>query len=148
MSKGSEPGVGGLTKYVDTESLRRAIERMDGAALETLYTDAATICVLDGNTPHSKSHHVSGRLAIRVYWERLFSDMTDIEVPVCIAEGEYIAYQLNGRRKDRSRVYSMSLIGLDRGLIEAETVVRAGDKPAEVNAPHMVAVHSSNQSGP
>jgi ketosteroid isomerase-like protein len=115
------------TTTFDVDALARAIEGRDAEAQIAMFTDDAVITTIDHEHPPSAPDVVSGREAIAAQLRDVCSrDMTH-EVPDAVLAGDTLAYRIDCRYADGTRVACHATARLRDGRIAAQHGVQAWD---------------------
>jgi ketosteroid isomerase-like protein len=99
-------------------AIKHAIETRNANMLSKLYTDDATLRVIDYNNPPSKPHEVRGRNAITTFWDDICGRAMTHKIDINATEGDRLTFSQSctypggqgvlrcsgrtGRRKDRT----------------------------------------------
>ncbi len=113
---------------VTGEAIKRAIEGRDGRMLASFYADGAVTRIIDSNNPPSKPREVKGRGAIGSFWDDICSRTMTHRVDVTMVDGDRMAFTQACTYPNGAKVFCISLIRLEAGLIVEQTVVQAWDE--------------------
>jgi ketosteroid isomerase-like protein len=112
----------------DTGALKQAIEDRDAGAQLAMFADDAEVTTVDKENPPSNPQRIRGRAAIGEFLEDVFGrDMTH-SVSGLVAEGDEVAYTINCRYPDGSRVVCMAALELRDGRIARQTGLQVWDE--------------------
>ena len=109
-------------------AIKHAIEGRDGTALASFYADHATTRVIDRNNPPSRPREIRGRGAIATFWDDICSRTMTHKVDITIADGDQMAFTQACTYPDGAKVFCISMLRLENGLIVDQTVVQAWDE--------------------
>jgi ketosteroid isomerase-like protein len=116
------------SQQLDLDALRRAIESRDAAAQVAMFADDAEMVVVDKDHPPSAPQRLAGIDAIRTAVEDVCArDMTH-EVTRLIASPDGVAYSLQCRYPDGTRVYCATLLETRDGKIVRQEGAQAWDE--------------------
>lgn len=109
------------------ETLRRAVELRDAAALKSMYAENAVLTIIDSMNPPSRPRVLTGAKDIGAYLDDVYGrDMTHT-VDAGLISDHQLAMVKGCRYPDGTRVIASSLAELnDHGIIR-ETMVQAWD---------------------
>ncbi len=116
------------TAPVTSAAIKQAIETRDGRKLASFYADHAVTRVIDRNNPPSRPREIRGKAAITAFWEDICGRAITHRVETSIAEGGKLAFTQACTYPDGARVFCMSVVGLEDGLIADQTIVQAWDE--------------------
>lgn len=111
----------------DSSRLRGGIEGRDADALLGLYTDDATIEIVDANAPPSRPLVLEGREAIAAHLRDVYGREMTHEVAAVVGDEDGIGYTVRCAYPDGTRVLCSAVSELRDGRIARETVVQAWD---------------------
>jgi ketosteroid isomerase-like protein len=117
-----------IRDLVTGTAIKHAIEGRDGAALAAFYADHAVARVIDRNNPPSRPREIRGRGAIGTFWDDICGRTMTHKVDVTIADGEQMAFTQACTFPDGAKVFCMSMLRLEKGLIVDQTIVQAWDE--------------------
>jgi ketosteroid isomerase-like protein len=125
------PQSGGMTiiptSSIDAGALRRAFSQRDVEALLALYTDDATVEVVDHLNQPSAPRRISGREQLRAHLEDVFArDMTHA-VDIVASAPDAVGYVLRCTYADGTKVVCAATAELRDGRIAREVGVQAWD---------------------
>ena len=109
-------------------TIKRAIETRDAKMLAKLYTDDATLRVIDRNNPPSKPREVRGRSAITTFWDDICSRAMTHEIDVNATEGDRLTFSQSCTYPGGAKVFCVALVELAGGKIARQTIVQAWDE--------------------
>lgn len=116
------------TRAVTGPAIKHAIEARDGRELASFYADNAVTRIIDRNNPPSKPREIKGRGAISSFWDDICGRTMTHRVDVTLADGDQMAFTQACTYPDGAKVYCMSVLKLENGLIVDQTVVQAWDE--------------------
>ncbi len=116
------------TVPVTGAAIKSAIEGRDGRMLARFYADNAVTRIVDRNNPPSKPREIKGRGAIATFWDDICSRAMTHKVDVTLSDGNQMAFTQACLYPDGARVFCISLLKLEEGLIVDQTVVQAWDE--------------------
>jgi ketosteroid isomerase-like protein len=109
-------------------AIKYAIEARDARMLSKLYTDDATLRVIDRNNPPSKPREVRGRNAISTFWDDICSRAMVHQVDINATEGDRLTFSQSCVYPGGAKVFCVALVELDGGKIAHQTIVQAWDE--------------------
>jgi ketosteroid isomerase-like protein len=110
------------------ETLRKATEGRDTAALTALYADNAEMTVMDQIHQPTSPLVLRGKEAIRAYWADIFGrDMTH-HVEQVVSDGSTLAFSLACQYKNGGRVHCIAVSDLQGGKIARQVGVQTWDE--------------------
>ncbi len=111
----------------DAQALKRAIEERNAAAQVELFTDDATVEVVDSLNPPSKPLVIQGREQIGDFLADVASrDMTH-EVGGIVVDGDRLSYTIDCTYPDGNKVLCMTTAELRDGRIARQRGLQAWD---------------------
>ncbi|WP_217912820.1 nuclear transport factor 2 family protein [Miltoncostaea marina] len=111
------------------ETIRRAVEGRDAAALAGLYAEDASVTVVDRSTPPSSPRRIHGREEIAAYLADVCSREMSHEVRDYVEGDGRLAHTEHCRYPDGTRVLCMTVADLDADRrIARQTIVQAWDE--------------------
>ncbi|HLS67729.1 MAG TPA: nuclear transport factor 2 family protein [Kiloniellales bacterium] len=116
------------SRPVSVQAIKDAIESRDGRALASFYADHAITRVIDRNNPPSRPREIKGKAAITAFWDDICGRALTHRVDASLADGEHIAFTQACSYPDGARVFCMSVVQLQEGLIAEQTIVQAWDE--------------------
>jgi hypothetical protein len=117
-----------MSKPFDVRELARALEHAQADVLRDLYTDDATMKIVDRDRPPSKPMVVEGRENIAAFWRDVCSrDMTHKVTNVIAGEGG-VSFVEECLYPDGCRVMSAMTCKLRDGRISEHITVQAWDE--------------------
>jgi|SRR5690625_386978 len=116
------------TRPVSARAIKDAIEARDGRTLASFYADHAITRVIDRNNPPSRPREIKGKAAITAFWDDICGRAMTHRVDVSLAEGEHLAFTQACSYPDGARVFCMSVLALQNGLIAEQTIIQAWDE--------------------
>ena len=115
------------TNILDT--IRAATEKRDAAALAALYSDDATVTVVDRTTPPSAPHVLHGHAEVTAYLRDSCDREMAHEVRDTVLGNGRLAFATHCRYPDGTRVLCATIADLDDdGRISRQTIVQAWDE--------------------
>ena len=117
-----------VTGAVTGAAIKQAIETRDGRMLAGFYADHALTRVIDRNNPPSRPREIKGKAAITAFWDDICGRAMTHRVDVSIAEGDRLAFTQACTYPDGARVFCVSVVALEGGLIADQTIVQAWDE--------------------
>jgi ketosteroid isomerase-like protein len=112
----------------DPQALKRSIEERDASAQVALFSDDASVEVVDKQNPPSKPLVLNDRDAIRSFLEDIAGrDMTH-SVSGLVVEGDKAAYVIDCQYPDGSKVQCFATLELRDGQIARMRGVQAWDE--------------------
>ncbi|MCH0566520.1 MULTISPECIES: nuclear transport factor 2 family protein [unclassified Streptomyces] len=112
----------------DTETLRRGVEGQTAATLVSLYTDDATLRIVNRNSQPSHPRVLQGRGEIAELLEDVYGRDMKHTFEGCVIQGDHAAYSESCRYSDGTRVLSESMITLRDGKISEQIMIEAWDE--------------------
>lgn len=116
------------TAPVTGSTLKQAIETRDGRALAGFYADHAVTRVIDRNNPPSRPREIKGKAAITAFWDDICGRAITHRVDTSIAADGKLAFTQACTYPDGARVFCISVVTLEDGLIADQTIVQAWDE--------------------
>src|ERR1700730_15123776 len=116
------------TTPVTGAAIRQAIEGRDGRMLAGFYTDDAVVRVIDRNNPPSKPRVIKGKAAINMFCDDVCSRAMTHKVEMAIADGNRLAFTHAFSYPDGAKVFCLSVLELQDGMIAHQTAVQAWDE--------------------
>jgi ketosteroid isomerase-like protein len=111
----------------DADALRRAFTDRDAGSLSALYTDDATLEIVDAEHTPSRPQRVHGREAIDAHLAELFArDMTHTVEGVVIGD-DALGYSIRCAYPDGTRVLCVATAQLRDGRIASQVAAQAWD---------------------
>ena len=109
-------------------AIKQAIEGRNGRMLASFYGDGAVVRVIDRNNPPSKPREIRGKAAIDTFWGDICSRAMTHQVESTVAEGNRLAFTQACTYPDGAKVFCLSILELEGGLIADQTLVQAWDE--------------------
>jgi hypothetical protein len=116
-----------ITDTTQLDTLTRAIEARDADAIAALYTEGATVTLLDRDNPPSSPRVMSGREAVRAYFRDVCGRNIEHEVRDGVIDEHGVAFTQHCRYPDGGRVVCSAVGVLEDGLIVRQTIVQTWD---------------------
>jgi hypothetical protein len=111
----------------DADGLRRAFSDRDARVLSALYTDDATLEIVDAEHTPSRPQRVQGRDAIAAHFTELFArDMTHSVDAVVIGD-DALGYSIRCAYPDGTRVLCVATAKLRDARIVSQVAAQAWD---------------------
>ena len=117
-----------MSKSFDVHHLARALEQSQAGVLRDLYTDDATMKIVDRDRPPSKPMIIEGQEKIAEFWRDVCSrDMTHKVTNIIAGEGG-VSFVEECLYPDGCRVMSAMTLKLRDGRISEHITVQAWDE--------------------
>ena len=117
-----------MSKPFDVRELARALEQSQADVLRDLYTDDATMKIIDRDRPPSKPMIIEGQEKIAEFWRDVCSrDMTHKVTNIIAGEGG-VSFVEECLYPDGCRVMSAMTLKLRDGRISEHITVQAWDE--------------------
>jgi len=110
------------------ESLRRALERSDPAALAELYADDAEMVIVDRDRPPGAPLRLTGKTAIDAFWRDVCSREMTHRVGHEVVGPDRVAFVEECAYPDGCNVLSAMTLDLRNGRIVRHLTIQAWDE--------------------
>ncbi|MCK1820017.1 nuclear transport factor 2 family protein [Streptomyces sp. XM83C] len=112
----------------DTETLRRGVEGETPDTLVSLYTDDATLRIVNRNSQPSHPQELRGRSEIAAMIQDVYSREMTHHLEGCVVQGDHAAFCESCEYPDGTRVLSESMVTLKDGKISEQIMIEAWDE--------------------
>lgn len=114
----------------DFQSMRQVFENCDLGLLGMLYSDDATVKVIDNTRPPSSPMELRGKNEISSYYRDICSRDIVHHLEEEVIGDDRISFLDSCRYSDGTKVLASNVLDLEGGKIKRQTIIQAWDKPS------------------